>query len=163
MTPPSPTGVDADEPAGAANHDSGTAPSSTNAEFGAGRPRLIFKVGEGWDGTPPREFDLLEGTTRIGSGEDMDLQLDGLELFHAEIRHSAEDEYVLSRVVADDEQNGPMMSSAGLVGEGILRTGAPVELGEWSMSYFREEFADHGRPGGGRQGGEGAHQPAQAE
>ena len=158
---PSPTGVDAEEPSGSADHDSGSAPTSTHAESGAGRPRLIFKVGEGWDGTPPREFDLLDTTTRIGSADDMDLRLEGLEPFHAEIRHSDEDEYVLSRVVADDEQNGPMMSSAGLVGEGILRTGSPVELGSWSMSYFREEFADHGRPGGGREGGEGEHQPAQ--
>jgi hypothetical protein len=159
---PSPTGVDADEPQAAGDHDPGNAPTSTHAERGAGRPRLIFKVGENWDGTPPREFDLLDGTTRIGSAEDMDLRLDGLDPFHAEIRHSDHDEYVLLHVTADDEQNGPMMSSAGLAGEGILRTGAPVELGSWAMSFFREEFADHGRPGGGREGGEGAHQPGQA-
>ncbi|BDZ48461.1 hypothetical protein GCM10025867_07020 [Frondihabitans sucicola] len=158
----SPTGVDAEEPAGSDTHDRGNAPASTHAAFGAGRPRLIFKVGENWDGTPPREFDLLIGTTRIGSADDMDLQLAGLEPFHAEIEHTDDDEYVLAHVVADSEQNGPLLDSAGLADEGILRTGSPVELGDWSMSYYREENADHGRPGGGRAGGEGAHQPAQA-
>jgi hypothetical protein len=34
-----------------------------------------------------------------------------------------------------------------------LRTAARVEVGRWTMSFFREEFADHGRPYGGRIGG----------
>jgi hypothetical protein len=162
MADTSATGVDAEEPAGAANHDPGDAPTSTYAEPGAGRPRLIFKVGADWDGTAPREFDLLDGSTRIGSGDDMDLQLAGLEPFHAEIRHTDQDEYVLMHIVPDGEQAAPVLTSAGVPGEGVLRTGSPVTLGSWSMSYYREEFADHGRPGGGRLGGEGSHQPGQA-
>lgn len=167
MAAQSPSGVDADEPSGTADHDAGQAPTSTHAERGAGRPRLIFKVGEDWDGTPPREFDLLDGTTRIGSGDDMDLRLDGLEAFQATIEHDADDEYVLRHATAVGEQNAPVLDSgalepSGLPGEGVLRTGSPVELGDWSLSFYRDEFADHGRPGGGREGGEGAHQPGQA-
>lgn len=47
------------------------------------------------------------------------------------------------------------------VGEKSLRTGDRLEFGDWVMSFFREEFADHGRPYGGRQGGEFSHQKAQ--
>ncbi|GAA4672355.1 FHA domain-containing protein [Frondihabitans cladoniiphilus] len=161
MTQQSPTGVDADEPQGAGTHDPGTAPTSTHAEPGAGRPRLIFKAGEDWDGTPPREFDLLPTTTVIGSGPDADLQLEGLDPVHARIEHTDDDEYVLTHATAESDQNAPVLEGAALPGEGILRTGSPVELGTWSLSYYRDEFADHGRPGGGRQGGEGEHQPPQ--
>ena len=42
-----------------------------------------------------------------------------------------------------------------------LRTGDRIELGDWMLSYFREEFADHGIPFGGRHGGN--PEPAQAE
>jgi len=175
-------GVDAEEPV---TNDTGTPsttpapgdaeqPTTTHAAFGEGRPRLIFKVGADWDGTPPREFDLLEGTTRIGSRDDMDLQLEGLEPFSAEIVHNEEDEYVLNRVTSDDGQSAPVLDVAateetnapgpGVDSEGVsvLRTGAPVILGSWQLSYYREEFADHGRPFGGREGGEGSHQAGQA-
>jgi hypothetical protein len=42
-----------------------------------------------------------------------------------------------------------------------LRTAARVDVGRWTMSFFREEFADHGRPYGGRIGGELGHQRPQ--
>ena len=45
----------------------------------------------------------------------------------------------------------------------ILRTGALIALGEWRLAFFREEFADHGRPYGGRVGGEFAVQRPQPE
>lgn len=31
----------------------------------------------------------------------------------------------------------------------VLRTGARIQMGKWCLAYFREEFADHGRPFGG--------------
>jgi hypothetical protein len=34
-----------------------------------------------------------------------------------------------------------------------LRTGDRIELADWTLSYFREESADHGIPFGGRHGG----------
>ncbi len=131
---------------------------STNAQPGEGRPRLIFKVGSGQGNeVEPRQFDLLHPTTTIGSGSEMHLNLEGLAPFHAEIRHDDDDEYVLYIHDTADSQSEP----ASPTGEGadtgsrILRTGSPVELGDWAMSFYREEFADHGRPFGGRQGGEG--------
>ncbi|MEO7123685.1 MAG: FHA domain-containing protein [Lacisediminihabitans sp.] len=134
---------------------------STDAEFGAGRPRLIFKVGSdlGAD-AKPREFDLLNSTTKIGSGADMHLKLDGLAPSHAEIRHEEDDEYVLyihDPADSASEPASPTGEDPEAVGR-VLRTGARVDLGDWSMSFYREEFADHGRPFGGREGGEGETQ-----
>jgi hypothetical protein len=45
----------------------------------------------------------------------------------------------------------------------ILRTGARFTMGGWTFVYARDEFADHGRPYGGREGGEGTYQPQQPE
>jgi hypothetical protein len=42
-----------------------------------------------------------------------------------------------------------------------LRTGDRIELGDWTLSYFREEFADHGIPFGGQHGGD--PEPVQQE
>lgn len=137
--------------------------TTTHYTPGSGRPRLIFVVGsENWDGKPPREFDLLPTVTTIGSAAEASLQLAGLKSFHAEIRHDENDEYVLyplgevSGSVRDPEDNGSNR------GRGrILRTGSRIEMGPWRMAYFREEFADHGRPFGGRVGGEYAVQKPQ--
>ncbi|WP_120339767.1 FHA domain-containing protein [Cryobacterium soli] len=125
--------------------------TTTHYTPGAGRPRLIFVVGsENWDGRPPREFNLLPGVTRIGSGTNADLRLDGLDLQHAEIRHDANDEYVLYAYGSVGGGSSTMRPEKGL----ILRTGARIEMGRWRMGFFREEYADHGRPYGGRLGGE---------
>lgn len=133
--------------------------STTHYTPGSGRPRLIFVIGsENWDGSPPREFDLLPGRTTIGSGPDADLRLPGLAALHAEVRHDGRDEYVLHeieptgggaiRLDAEGAMSTPSQSGR------VLRTGARIDLGEWRLAYFREEFADHGRPFGGRLGGE---------
>jgi hypothetical protein len=137
-------------------------PTTTHAEPGAGNPRLIFASGsEDWNGEPIVDFALLDGTTRIGSADGADLRLRGLDVQHAEIRHDDQDEYVLY-----------VFGAAGLSNPGdpdaedpghTLRTGARVELGDSLMSFARDEFADHGRPFGGRQGGEFAHQEPQPD
>ncbi len=133
--------------------------TTTHYTPGSGRPRLIFVVGsENWNGQRPREFDLLPTVTRIGSGESADLQLAGLLDSHAEIVHDADDEYVYY----PSGRAGATTSSGRKTGGQILRTGARIELGPWRMAFFREEFADHGRPYGGRVGGELAHQKRQA-
>lgn len=136
-------------------------PTTTHATPGAGRPRLVFAVGTGsWDDSVPYEFDLLPTRTRIGSGDDVDLRLPGLEPLHAEIVHrEADDEYLLHAY-------GPSGGGAASRDDGppaprVLRTGARIELGAWRLAYVREEFADHGRPYGGRQGGELAIQRRQ--
>jgi hypothetical protein len=120
---------------------------------GSGRPRLIFAVGSSpWDGSRPREFDLLPGTTTIGSSPDADLRLEGLEKIHAEIRHNEDDEYVLyaHAPTGGGRPNLPHSKDDAR----ILRTGSRIEMGPWRLAYYREEFADHGRPYGGRLGGE---------
>ena len=134
--------------------------TTTHYTAGAGRPRLIFVIGsENWNGQMPREFDLLPGVTTIGSSPTADLQLDGLEPIHAEIRHDANDEYVLHPL---GEVGGGSHRIPGERDDGqVLRTGARIEMGQWRMGYFREEYADHGRPYGGRLGGELAYQRPQ--
>ncbi len=127
---------------------------------GSGRPRLIFSVGSGdWYASRPREFDLLPGVTTIGSSPEADLRLDGLEPFHAEVRHNEDDEYVLYSFAptGGGRPNLPHSSDDAR----ILRTGSRIEIGTWRLAYYREEFADHGRPFGGRVGGEYAFQRQQ--
>lgn len=127
---------------------------------GSGRPRLIFAVGTGdWNDSRPREFDLLPGKTTIGSGPDADLRLEGLESLHAEIRHNDDDEYVLYSFAATGGGRPNLPHSK--EDARILRTGSRIEIGHWRLAYYREEFADHGRPFGGRQGGEYAFQRQQ--
>ncbi|MFX5718580.1 hypothetical protein ABTE23_21380, partial [Acinetobacter baumannii] len=48
--------------------------TTTHYTPGSGRPRLIFAIGSSsWDGSRPREFDLLPTKTVIGSGDEADL------------------------------------------------------------------------------------------
>ena len=135
--------------------------TTTHYTPGSGRPRLIFAVGgESWNGQPPREFDLLPERTVIGSSADADLRLPGLAPVHAEIRHEGDDEYVL--YAFEQTGGGGAREQAGRTAGGrILRTGARIQMGDWRLAYFRAEFADHGRPYGGRQGGELAYQRKQ--
>lgn len=138
---------------------------------GSGRPRLIFVIGSAeWDGRPPREFDLLPGRTTIGSAEGCDLRLEGLEPLHAEVVHDGNDEYVLralaptgggtARIGSDGAVESEVSNASSPEGR-VLRTGARIDLGQWRLAYFREEFADHGRPHGGRVGGELSRQRSQ--
>jgi hypothetical protein len=122
---------------------------------GSGRPRLIFvQNSESWNGQVPREFELVGERITIGSGSDAMLQLVGLDNLHAEVVHTEDDEYVLV-------PHGVITGSVNGREESILRTGARVQLGEWALAFFREEYADHGRPFGGRNGGELSYQRPQ--
>ncbi|MHA7240468.1 FHA domain-containing protein [Arthrobacter sp. TMS1-12-1] len=122
---------------------------------GSGRPRLIFVQNSAtWSGQVPREFELVADRTTIGSGEDAMLNLPGLDALHAEVIHTEDDEYVLvPRGTVTGSVNGREPS--------VLRTGARVQFGGWAVAFFREEYADHGRPFGGRSGGELAYQRPQ--
>jgi|HubBroStandDraft_2_1064218.scaffolds.fasta_scaffold452683_2 hypothetical protein len=132
--------------------------TTTHDPDGGGHPRLILSLG---DSAPAdavqREFGLRRGVTVIGSGPDADVQLAGLEDPHAEIRLEDGDEYVWVDLGAEagSRIDGQPM------GVQDLHTGDRIEIGPWTMTYYREEFADHGRPYGGRQGGEEGH-PTQA-
>ena len=152
MTPttePSTTEPDADRP------------TTTHAAWGAGNPRLVFNVGEDWDGSPAREFLLVDEVTTIGASETSSLQLAGIDPESARIVHEDDDEYVLHLVGTGGTP--PTLTDDGVPERNVLRTGAKVELGSWSMFFTRDENADHGRPHGGRAGGELAHQPPQPE
>ena len=131
--------------------------TTTHYTRGGGRPRLIFvQDSKSWNGQVPREFSLTEERVRIGSDESAQLRLPGLDGVHAEIVHNDRDEYVLVR-------HGKVSGSFGAGSTSVLRTGSRLQMGEWCLAFFREEFADHGRPFGGRSGGEFAYQRPQRD
>lgn len=104
-----------------------------------------------------QEFLLNDDVTTIGSGPGCDIQLAGLEPLHAEIRHDERDEFMLVRIA----EFGSTRVHGAPVDTAMLRTGCGIDIGQWHLSYFREEYADHGRPYGGRIGGELGHQRPQ--
>ncbi len=129
--------------------------TTTHDPDGGGRPRFYFSGQlNRLPGSRTREFFLRVGqVTTIGSDPSCHLQLDGLEPFEAEVRRDEWDEYwVVSTGTTPVRVNGAPVTSA------RMRTGTKVQIGRWIMSYFRAEHADHGRPHGGRIGGEAGHQ-----
>lgn len=130
--------------------------TTTHDPEGGGDPRLVAPPGH-WPWDVPAVFHLRHGVTTIGSDPANDIVLEGLDPYHAEIRRNADDEYVVVHL----GRSGRSRLNGEPVRERILRTGARLEVGEWTMVYAREEYADHGRPYGGRVGGEVGHQKAQ--
>jgi FHA domain-containing protein len=133
--------------------------TTTHDPNGGGQPRLILSLGDSAPaGASQQEFALRRGVTVVGSGPGADVSLDGLRDRHAEVRLEDGDEYVWVDLGADagSNVNGQPMGSQG------LHTGDRIEIGAWTLTYYREEFADHGRPNGGRQGGEMEGHPGSA-
>lgn len=131
--------------------------TTTHSSRGAGRPRLVMSRSEGGESRGQvLEFNLVSDKVVIGSDESCDLRLAGLNAVHAEIYHDERDEFIIVR-------RGPGGGSQSMASgdQSILRTGTRIELGPWRLVYVREEYADHGRPFGGRQGGEYAYQRPQ--
>jgi hypothetical protein len=108
-------------------------------------------------GETRKVFGLYRELTSIGSDPSCDIRLPRLAPRHAEVRHDHRDEFVLVRV----SEPGDTLVNGAPVDSSVLRTASRVQLGEWTMSFYREEYADHGRPYGGRIGGELGHQRAQ--
>ena len=135
--------------------------TTTHDPSGGGNPRLIMAPRDDpWPGDRQEVFRLRSETTTIGSDPGCDIVLAGLAPRHARVLHDEDDELVLVRAEGRPEVtrvNGAPADRA------LLRTASRVELGRWTMTYFREEFADHGRPYGGRVGGEIGHQKPQPE
>lgn len=130
--------------------------TTTHDLRGGGRPRLVM----GYDhhapaGSAPREFELLPGITIIGSAPDADLHLPGLAAYHAEVRRDSADEYTYVHLGA---QSGSTVNGLP-VSQKVLHTGDRIHVGNWTMSFARDEFADHGRPHGGRLGGQRHQRP----
>lgn len=131
-------------------------PLTTHAEWGAGSPRLLVSR----DGGDRFVVDLIDDEVTIGSAEGSAVLLEGTEPVHATIVHDDRDEFVVTL-----HGPGEMNANSGENGERteVLRTGARLRLGEWTLVYSREEYADHGRPFGGREGGEFSDQPPQPQ
>lgn len=129
-----------------ANHTS-FHPTTTHAAWGTGHPRLLVA------GEYHRFIHLIDcELTRVGSADTSDLVLPTTDPIHAKITHDQEDEYVLEMIGEGDTSHGR---------DATLRTGAQFTAGPWRLVFARDEYADHGRPYGGRNGGEFAHQRRQ--
>lgn len=136
-----------------------TETTTTHAGWGEGNPQLrVSSESERF------VFALDRDEITIGSSAENDLRLEGAEAAHARIQHDERDEYVLT-MLAEGETSANPLASGTHPGDhsATLRTGAQFTAGPWTLVYFREEFADHGRPFGGRQGGELSDQPTQPD
>ena len=132
--------------------------TTTHDPLRGGNPRLVL-ASSPHPGPDERRkvFRLTGEVTTIGSASDCDIRLPGLAHRHAEVRHDERDEYVLVRASAE----GTTRVNGAETERALLRTGNGVQVGDWVLTYAREEYADHGRPYGGRIGGELGHQRSQ--
>lgn len=138
----------------------GPVPTTTHAEWGAGNPRLLVTR----EPDIRHVFDLTADLTTIGSSGTSTIVLPDIDPSHASIAHDKRDEYVLTMI-------GAGITNANLhidpVSHGedseILRSGANFTAGPWRFVFQRDEFADHGRPYGGREGGWASMQKAQPQ
>ena len=131
-------------------------PTLTHDPDQGGYPRLVVPADP--TATPPRSRTVHQLGDRVVVGSDpgCDLVLEGLAPQHAVVRRTPDDEFVVTPL-----EGGVRVDGAPVVTDGLLRTGRRVELGGWTLGYFREEYADHGRPYGGRVGGELGYQRRQ--
>jgi hypothetical protein len=129
----------------------------TEVPPGAGHPRLVqATLGHADVGSPEAEgidhsYPLSVDVTSLGSAPNCDIVLAGLEDRHGEVyRDATGDEFIYHHLSPQNESrvNGVAVSFAG------LHHGDRLSVGEWTLIYQRDEFADHGRFDGGRQGGE---------
>lgn len=132
--------------------------STTHDPRRGGNPRLVVTVGNSrLPDSGMLIHPLRRDVTTIGSDPSCDIRLTGLEPFHAVVEHDDHDELVL----IDRAGNRTTRVNGIPVERRVLRTGARIEIGGWILAYRRAEYADHGRPFGGRIGGELGHQKPQ--
>jgi hypothetical protein len=125
--------------------------STTHDPDGGGNPRLIMAPRTtSREGLTRPVYALRAQVTTIGSDPSCDIRLPGLAPVHAQVHHDERDEFVLVRTAKPGSTtvNGAAIDSA------VLRTASRLQLGSHVLSFYREEYADHGRPYGGRLGGE---------
>ncbi len=136
--------------------------TTTHAGYGDGHPCLRLAMeGRDWSGEPQPVFDLDREVTTIGSAPECDIRLDGLAPVHARVEHDERDDYLLVLLAPGEAPTLATDDPTDRPGRQVLHTGATFRVGEWALSFERAEDADHGRPFGGRQGGEGSVQNAQ--
>jgi len=145
LWPPAPTFMRRPVKRVGATHDPGR----------GGSPRLVLVKDSYFPGEGQPVYWLEEGM-RIGSRADCDIRLDGLEPVQASLEHDEADEWVLVAEVGRTRVNGTATDRQ------VLRTGTRIEMGDHVLVYSRAEYADHGRPHGGRIGGEAGRQEPQA-
>lgn len=131
------------------------AASTTHDPARGGEARLVAVKQEVRLGERVPVLWLTAERTTIGSDPSCDVVLPGLAPHHATVIHDEADEYVVCR------EDGSVKVHGAPVERSVLRTGSRVEIGTHCLAFFREEFADHGRPYGGRIGGELGHQKPQ--
>ncbi len=128
--------------------------TTTHDPARGGQAHLVHARGPLLPGTWQPYYWLRDGLT-IGSAETCDVTLPGLAPVHARLSHDEADEWVVHAVGGVTRVHGaPVVAQ-------ILRTGSRVEMGEHTFTYARAEYADHGRPFGGRIGGELGRQAPQ--
>lgn len=135
--------------------------TTTHDRNRGGNPRLLLSTSNRRLPADGRIIFPLRGrATTIGSDLSCDICLDGLEPLHAEVLHDDNDELVLR----DRSGAGTTLVNGAPARDGrVLRTGSRINVGDWVLAYRRAEYADHGRPYGGRVGGEAGHQRTQAD
>ena len=125
-----------------------------------GLPRLVELLTDDTStlAGPPVHW-LQQERTLIGSDPGCDVVLPGLAPRHAEVHQDEADEFTIVALDPETRVHGRRVSTA------VLRTAARIELGPEGerrvLTFVREEYADHGRPYGGRIGGELGHQRSQ--
>jgi hypothetical protein len=124
---------------------------------GAGQPRLVKATdGHAVVGSPEasgieQSFRLDREVTRLGGADDQDIVVPGVDPEHGEIRREPElDEYVYHQT----SPSGTSQVNGAIVDAAALHHGDRLTLGEWTLVFQRDEFAEHGRFEGGRQGGD---------
>ncbi len=125
--------------------------TTTHDPARGGSPRLILTRENVWADQALPSYALRERTT-IGSSPDSDICLSGLAPQHAVIEHDGRDEFVVTAIGGATRVHGK------LIEQQILRTGSRLDVGRHRLVFRREEYADHGRPHGGRIGGEAGRQ-----
>lgn len=132
--------------------------TTTHDPLGGGDPRLVYYLTPPELGGERQVLPLRRGVTTVGGSPADDLTVPGLRPGHLRVERDREtDEYAVvptagaTTLVAGQPVTAPVR----------LRTGATVRAGELTFVYARDEHADHGRPYGGREGGEFSHQRSQ--
>ncbi|MDO9381020.1 MAG: FHA domain-containing protein [Nocardioidaceae bacterium] len=131
--------------------------TTTHDPLGGGSPRLIQHLDRPVAGERAAEHLLKPSRTTFGSDPSMDVVLPGLEPEQAHVYRTERDEYVIRNV----GRPGTLVVNGAPMTQQLLRTGTRVELGPHTFGYVRDEYADHGRPYGGRTGGETGRQRRQ--
>lgn len=128
--------------------------STTHDPARGGAAHLVISKENVWGGERQPLF-WLDAETTVGSDAACDIVLNGLEPLHAVVRHDDADEYVVQSVAGVTRVHGEPANGQ------LLRTGSRIDVGAHHLVFHRDEYADHGRPHGGRLGGEFGRQRPQ--